>query len=508
MLLRAPAQNSTQPVPARERAAAMSAAGDAPGPVPKVNGAFASPLTCSDDLWRITKLWDGSGSGVRAALLASFLGRFDGQPAVDLEAGLVGGASLLLARFVAALRLSGSHFRGGGVAGFCSPLSPLLAALRVFLRAQQCHRFAAEALEAGALDALLATLRRSRLRAAHADAVLRTLSLLLAAGRRFKEAFIVGDGLRVLCELLGRRQVSTPAVADRVDRLLMQLHEGNPRTVDQLAEFMCQLTESTETQAQLVACRLLTAVLPRAPAHQRPAVAPLLALLRHPDVSLHVEVAEALRVLLATPARNDVVRGLVALLLPTGAISADHPLYETEPSLSALYDLPAAHVFCQQAAAVRVADLLSAGCPAALTALLSGDLCGGLLVALSTTPHPESQTEAARLLRRLLSRHEVRARLETTLTAAQMAQLRQDDRRFATELSVAEAARIRREAGFSYDWDGTGPLGEEEGDGQGRLDGLHAGLGKEGGADRVAVENGGAPEMEGTGKNGKTESKD
>ncbi|XP_043205660.1 armadillo-like helical domain containing protein 1 [Amphibalanus amphitrite] len=283
----------------------MSAAGDAPAPS-QVGGAFGSPLTCADDLWRITKLWDESGSGVRAALLASFLGRFSSEPAVDLETALVGGASLLLARFVAALRLNGSHFSGGGVTGFSTPLSPLLAALRVFLRAQQCHRFAAEALEAGALDALLATLRRAKLRASHADAVLRTLSLLLAAGRRFKEAFVVGDGLRVLCELLGRRQVSTPAVAGRVERLLMQLHEGNPRTVEQLAEFMCQLTESTESQAQLVACRLLAAVLPRVPDHQRAAVAPLLALLRHPDVNLHVEVAEALRVLLNTSARNDV----------------------------------------------------------------------------------------------------------------------------------------------------------------------------------------------------------
>ncbi|KAF0294156.1 hypothetical protein FJT64_008146 [Amphibalanus amphitrite] len=123
----------------------MSAAGDAPAPSQKVGGAFGSPLTCADDLWRITKLWDESGSGVRAALLASFLGRFSSEPAVDLETALVGGASLLLARFVAALRLNGSHFSGGGVTGFSTPLSPLLAALRVFLRAQQCHRFAAEA---------------------------------------------------------------------------------------------------------------------------------------------------------------------------------------------------------------------------------------------------------------------------------------------------------------------------------------------------------------------------
>ena len=436
----------------------MSEAGDAPGPAPSVSGAFASPLTCTDDLWRITKLWDESGAGVRAAVLASFLCRFDAQPAVDLESSLFGGASLLLARLVAALRLNGSHFSGGGVPAFCTPLSPLLAALRVFLRAQQCHRFAAEALEAGALDALLTTLRRPRLRAPHADATLRTVSLLLAAGRRFKEAFIVGDGLRVLCELLGRKQASSPAVASRVERLLIQLHEGNPRTVDQLAVFMCELTESTESQAQLVACRLLAVVLPRAQSQQQAAVAPLLALLRHPDVQLHVEVADALRVLFATPARNDVVRGLVALLFPTGAITADHPLYETEPSLSALYDLPAAHVFCQQAAAVRVTDLLTARCPATLTALLSGDLCGGLLVALSTTPHPESQLGAARLLRRLAARREVRARLEKTLTGAQMALLRQDACRLATELSVTEAARIRREAGFGYEWDVAGPM--------------------------------------------------
>ena len=160
--------------------------------------------------------WDRGNKPRRIRILHRLLALHGGATAPELEAAFANGASLLLTRVTAWLRLT-------YLLGFEVGLQ--LRAIGVFVGAASGHRFLAEFVEVGGIATALDVLTVQRLMDEDKVAALDVLAAIANAGRSYKELVCGADGVRAVVACLGHS--TEEALSESARLLLLLLVKGN-----------------------------------------------------------------------------------------------------------------------------------------------------------------------------------------------------------------------------------------------------------------------------------------
>ena len=198
--------------------------------------------------------WDSGSRPSRLRQLEEFVQLCTDMTGPQLEAELENGASLLLARISAWLRLS--YALGHSVA---LPLQ----AITIFVAASSGQRYLAEFVEVGGVATVIEILSLPQLPEEDKMRAMRLLMAVAAAGRHYKEIVCEGEGIEALEAFIGASK-SEELVEDARD-LLVTIGRGNPRFSTDVHRALLRLLRSESATSQRLACaglRTLLKVLP------------------------------------------------------------------------------------------------------------------------------------------------------------------------------------------------------------------------------------------------------
>jgi len=198
--------------------------------------------------------WDSGSRPSRLRQLEEFVQLCTDMTGPQLEAELENGASLLLARISAWLRLS--YALGHSVA---LPLQ----AITIFVAASSGQRYLAEFVEVGGVATVIEILSLPQLPEEDKMRAMRLLMAVAAAGRHYKEIVCEGEGIEALEAFIGTSK-SEELVEDARD-LLVTIGRGNPRFSTDVHRALLRLLRSESATSQRLACaglRTLLKVLP------------------------------------------------------------------------------------------------------------------------------------------------------------------------------------------------------------------------------------------------------
>eukprot|EP00911_Craspedida_sp_UC1_P002580 UC1_evm1s1912 len=415
--------------------------------------------TGSTELRRRLAAWDHGGVRERRALLADFVTRTSGLTAPALEKALCGGASLLLARLTAWLRLTYAK-------STCLALQ--LEAIHVFVASSSGLRFLIEFLEVGGaltvLEILIArppapavsslsthtsvqavrrngsrqrqasALSRKRASAAHEEALIKSIALLhsvAAAGRKYKELLCEADAPRYV----GKCMENAPdgkggesiLVAGR--ELMTELGSGNPahatsvlrRLLAVMASSSGNRSQQVIASAQQAAAQSLRLLLPQwlgqDACEATPIVSPVLRLLASLELRVQYEAGEVLRILAEADSHAEemVLSGLVEIMassssptLPdSNAANIDGSSGNTieDSAIAAAWHesneeaaMSTAQILAQQGSAARTAASLCQDMPGRARRLIALNALDALLHLVANNASPVGQQQAAAAL--------------------------------------------------------------------------------------------------------------
>ena len=162
--------------------------------------------------------WDKGDRTTRTKMLQAFIERHSEETGPQLENYYGNGASLLLTRIAAWLKLSYAE----GVA-----LNLQLESIRIFLTAANGTRFLAEFVDFGGLITILDLLSINEIAEEHKCTALRLLLQVAQAGRFYKELICSFNGMQVTVGLL--ENANFPHTRLLIYDLFLVLGSGNPK---------------------------------------------------------------------------------------------------------------------------------------------------------------------------------------------------------------------------------------------------------------------------------------
>ncbi|XP_014777647.1 armadillo-like helical domain containing protein 1 isoform X3 [Octopus bimaculoides] len=221
------------------------------------------------------KEWDKGDEATRKKILNCFIQQNKNKTGPELEMQFAEGASLMLARISAWLRLSYM---------FGTALSEQLDSINIFLSASCGHQYMTEFIEIGGIFTLIAVLRLFQLSNNHKTKAMICLQSISNAGRKYKELICESYGLAAIAECLAKSQNSE--TQESCQQLLLSLFQANPKYQLQLYKTLIALLPCTSPKAQQIAVNSLRLVQPAIKTTLPSLVEPLLTLLK----TLHLEV--------------------------------------------------------------------------------------------------------------------------------------------------------------------------------------------------------------------------
>jgi hypothetical protein len=241
------------------------------------------------DLQLLLREWDNGRKENRLRILKAFVAASQHKTGPELEMDYGNGASLLLTRMTAWLRLT--YLLGIDVA-------LQLRAISIFVSAASGHRFLTEFLEVGGVLTILEILNLDQLFDEDKIVALQILHTVANTGRSYKELVCEVEGVPAVLCALGR--TSSEELSESVRLLLITLGRGNPDHAPALVDGLLATLISPSALAQRVAAQTLRTLLEERAAAVAPGlpwVAPALCMLRTGDLQAQYEAFELLKLL-------------------------------------------------------------------------------------------------------------------------------------------------------------------------------------------------------------------
>jgi len=316
------------------------------------------------------RTWDNAKPNARKKLLSALVAEICGLTGPELETFFSNGASLVLARISAWLRLT-----------YLNPknfISVQLRAVSVFVGATGGQRFLVEFMEVGGALTVMEILQ---LPYATEDDLAAAMELLLAfadAGPKFKESLCQSGAIGFVADCLVRvaRQTSRQAAHD----LLYQLALGNMVYQNEVIAALVAMLPTAPSGAQMAAAQILRLVIPTRETVDASVVDPVLSLLGSLELQVQYEGSELLKEFIKFDEIKELaLAGLVKMLKSTEL--------EGSGSDKAFFNL-------QQAAASKTIGVLCAASPDLVRPFVQLQAIHGLLVAMANTKHVDSQIQA------------------------------------------------------------------------------------------------------------------
>ncbi|KFO20859.1 hypothetical protein H920_17652 [Fukomys damarensis] len=273
-----------------------------------------------------------------------------------------------------------------------SGLEKLLRAIGIFLSAVSSNRYLIEFLEVGGVLTLLEILGLEKIKEEDKKEAIKLLQVIANSGRKYKELICESYGVRSIAEFLAKSK--SEETQEEVQVLLDSLVHGNPKYQNQVYKGLIALLPCTSPKAQQLALQTLrTAQLIIGTTH--PSIVDcVLKVLGTMHLEVQYEAIELIKDLVDYDVRLPLLKGLVALLIPSvKEASQQHPKILTEsPFLPLTVHLP---VFLQQAAAAKAIGVLARGSMSIAQEMLHLHVVRSLMAAMGNTDHSNSQRLAS-----------------------------------------------------------------------------------------------------------------
>ncbi|XP_070563308.1 armadillo-like helical domain containing protein 1 [Ptychodera flava] len=354
----------------------------------------AKQTTAVTKVMAMLQEWDKGSKGARVKILSNFVSQCSSATGPELEAEFAQAASLFLARLTAWLRLT-------YMVGTCLNLQ--LRALTIFLSSSSGHKFLAEFLEVGGVLTVLEILGLKQAKEEDKAQALRLLQSIATAGRKYKELICESYGIRAVAECLARSK--SEETQDCARNLLQMLAQGNPKYEVQVYKGLIALLPSTSPKAQQMAAQTLRIVQPIVGQANPNIVEPLINLLRTLHLEVQYEAIELIKDLMKYEVQEQLLRGLVQVLIPAKEDMMRRPEILDDPDAPEMKQpLP---VFVQQAAAAKVIGILVREFEDIGEKLIQLRVVHNLMVAMGNEDHADSQRQASITLEFLTSSYPV-----------------------------------------------------------------------------------------------------
>ncbi|GAB1606444.1 armadillo-like helical domain containing protein 1 [Argonauta hians] len=254
-------------------------------------------------VFELFKVWDRGDEATRKKILGCFIKQNQNKTGPELEFEFAEGASLMLARISAWLRISFM---------FCSALPEQLDSINIFLSASCGHQFMTEFIEIGGIFTLVSILRVAQLPSNSKLKAIICLQSISNAGRKYKELICESHGLTAIAEFLAK---STCGEAhENCQQLLLSLFNANPKYQLQLYKTFIALLPCSSPKPQQIAVNSLRLIQPMMDTALPSLVRPLLILLRTLHLEVQYEVINYIKELMAYDVRDAILNGLVGML--------------------------------------------------------------------------------------------------------------------------------------------------------------------------------------------------
>ncbi|XP_013013444.1 armadillo-like helical domain containing protein 1 isoform X2 [Cavia porcellus] len=326
--------------------------------------------------------WDNAGKVTRSHILDNFIETNQGKTGPELEQEFSQGASLFLTRLTTCLRIT--YMTG-------SSLEKLLRSIGIFLSAVSSNRYLIEFLEVGGVLTLLEILGLEEIKEEDKKESIKLLQVVANSGRKYKELICESYGVRSIAEFLAKSK--SEETQEEVQILLDSLVHGNPKYQNQVYKGLIALLPCASPKAQQLALQTLrTAQLIIRTTHPR-IVDCVLEVLATMHLEVQYEAIELIKDLVDYDVRLPLLKGLVALLIPSIKTSQAYPKILAECPFLQLTAHPPS--FLQQAAAAKAIGVLARHSLHVAEEMLRLHVVRSLMAAMGNSDHSNSQRLAA-----------------------------------------------------------------------------------------------------------------
>ncbi|XP_051480543.1 armadillo-like helical domain containing protein 1 [Apus apus] len=327
--------------------------------------------------------WDSAHTVARSHILDNFIKSNEGKTEPELELEFSQGGSLFLARLTVWLRMSYMY---------STCLRKVFKSIGIFLSAASGHRYLTEFLETGGVLTLLEILGLNYLKEEDKRESVKLLQLVADAGRKYKEQICESYGVQSLARFLAT--CNSVKAQEDVQVLLASLGHGNPKYQNQVYNGLVAVLACASPRAQQLALqtlRVMQDVVGEAPSVL---VEPVLGVLCSMHLEVQHEAIQLLKVLMAREVRPALLKGLVALLMPSRKKEfafCEEPA--EDPAALCLRETTLVHF--QQAAAAKAIGVLAKESAEVAEELMQLKVVHGLMVAVGNLDHVASQRHAS-----------------------------------------------------------------------------------------------------------------
>ncbi|XP_048671464.1 armadillo-like helical domain containing protein 1 isoform X3 [Marmota marmota marmota] len=327
--------------------------------------------------------WDNAGKVARNHILNNFIQTNQGKTSPELEQEFSQGASLFLVRLITCLRIT-------YMTGSC--LEKLLKSIGIFLSAVGSNRYLIEFLEVGGVLTLLEILGLEKIKEEDKKESIKLLQLIANSGRKYKELICESYGVRSIAEFLAISK--SEETQEEVQVLLDSLVHGNPKYQNQVYKGLIALLPCASPKAQQLSLQTLKTAQSIIGTTHPSIVDCVLKVLGTMHLEVQYEAIELIKDLVNYDVRQSLLRGLVALLIPSvKEMSKLQPKILTDsPILQLTTHLP---VFLQQAAAAKTIGVLARRDLSTAEEMLHMRVVHSLMAAMGNTDHSNSQRLAS-----------------------------------------------------------------------------------------------------------------
>ncbi|KAM4805141.1 armadillo-like helical domain containing protein 1 [Urocitellus parryii] len=327
--------------------------------------------------------WDNAGKVARNHILNNFIQTNQGKTSPELEQEFSQGASLFLVRLITCLRIT-------YMTGSC--LEKLLKSIGIFLSAVGSNRYLIEFLEVGGVLTLLEILGLEKIKEEDKKESIKLLQLIANSGRKYKELICESYGVRSIAEFLAISK--SEETQEEVQVLLDSLVHGNPKYQNQVYKGLIALLPCASPKAQQLSLQTLKTAQSIIGTTHPSIVDCVLKVLGTMHLEVQYEAIELIKDLVNYDVRQSLLRGLVALLIPSvKEMSKLQPkILTVSPILQLTTHLP---VFLQQAAAAKTIGVLARRDLSTAEEMLHMRVVHSLMAAMGNTDHSNSQRLAS-----------------------------------------------------------------------------------------------------------------
>lgn len=337
-------------------------------------------------VFALFKEWDKGNEVVRKKILTGFIEQSKNKTGPELEQDFAEGASLMLIRLTAWLRLTYM---------FGSALTEQLESIEIFLSASSGHRFMTEFIEVGGILTLLDIISLKQVTEINKAKSLKCLQHIANSGRKYKELICESYGIRAIVECLAKSKCEE--TQEYCQEILLSLSQGNPKFEQQLYKALIALLPCTSPKAQQIAVSSLRIVQPVVKIAIPMMVQCLLNLLKTMHLEVQYEVIEFIKELMDYEVADALLEGLVKLLCPSKK-NVDVPQTLSDPVIKSLEIPLPTYIYIQQAAAAKTIGLLCKENPDWANKLLQLGIVPKLMYGLGNANYADSQRHCSMTL--------------------------------------------------------------------------------------------------------------